>query len=360
MQFPMCMEHLSMFMNGNCQNSLIEEQKGARQMTPLLQIDNLKIAFIEDKAHKVVTDNVSFSVNQAEILCIVGESGCGKSVTALSIMGLLPSNAKVVNGEVLFEGKDLLKLNEKELDQIRGNEISMVFQDVMNSLNPSFTIGNQIIETIRIHMGYDKKKARAYALELLDKVGLPDTEALLKKYPHMLSGGMRQRAMIAMALACNPKLIIADEPTTALDVTIQLQIMQLLLKLRDELKMSIILITHDIGVVAELADRVIVMYAGQFMEEAPVDTLFEKPVHPYTQALLEAIPSIYDNNVRKLVSIQGNVPDNYDLLEGCRFADRCPYAIDYCRKKQDFSEIEPGHYARCRLAKPGKGELYND
>lgn len=335
----------------------MEERKGAMQIMPILQIEDLKIAFLNEKSHKVVTDNVSFSVNKGEILCIVGESGCGKSVTALSIMGLLPSNARVLSGRVLFEGKDLLQLKEKELDQIRGNDISMIFQDVMNSLNPSFTIGNQITESLRIHMGYDKKKAKDSAIQLLVKVGLPDAEAIMKKYPHMLSGGMRQRAMIAMALACNPKLIIADEPTTALDVTIQLQIMQLLLSLRDELQMSIILITHDIGVVAELADRVIVMYAGQFMEEAPVDSLFEKPVHPYTQALLKSVPSIYDNPDKELASIEGNVPDNYYMLEGCRFADRCPYAIDYCREKQGFWEVEEGHYARCRLAEPGKGEL---
>ncbi|NLK27015.1 MAG: ABC transporter ATP-binding protein [Clostridiales bacterium] len=328
-------------------------------MAPLLQVENLEIVFMEDKTPTVVTDQVSFTVEQGEILSIVGESGCGKSVTALSILGLLPPNAKVNKGSVLFEGNDLLKMTEKELDQIRGNELTMVFQDVMNSLNPVFTIGNQLVETIRIHMGYDKKKAKAYAQELLDKVGMPDPKAVLAKFPHMLSGGMRQRAMIAMALACRPKLIIADEPTTALDVTIQLQIMKLLAQLREEFQMSIVLITHDIGVVAELADRVIVMYAGQCVEEAPVHQLFDRPSHPYTQALLKSVPGIYDEKNRKLESIPGTVPEKYHTMEGCRFADRCPYATDLCRNKQVYREVKPGHFVRCHLGKVRGEELSN-
>ncbi|NLZ80266.1 MAG: ABC transporter ATP-binding protein [Clostridiales bacterium] len=323
-------------------------------MKPLLQVNDLEIAFSEEEDQIIGTDKISFSVNSSEVLAIVGESGCGKSITALSVMGLLGNGTSVIGGEVLFEGKDLLQMKEKELDKIRGKELSMVFQDAMNSLNPVLTIGNQLIETIRIHLKYDKKRAREYAAELLLKVGLPDPKSTLKKYPHMLSGGMRQRAMIAMALACRPKLIIADEPTTALDVTIQLQIMKLLKELGKEFKMSIILITHDIGMVAELADRVLVMYAGQFAEESPVDLLFEKPAHPYTIALLQSVPGIYDDKEKKLVSIPGIVPDRYDTIEGCRFRGRCPYATKICKKKQEYIEVEAGHMARCHLANERK------
>lgn len=326
-------------------------------MIPLLQVNELEIAFEEDQQQIIGTDKVSFSVNSSEVLSIVGESGCGKSITALSIMGLLGKGIRVIGGEVIFEGKDLLQMKEKELDQIRGKELTMVFQDVMNSLNPVFTIGNQLMETIRIHLKYDKKRARAYAEELLFKVGLPDPKSILKKYPHMLSGGMRQRAMIAMALACRPKLIIADEPTTALDVTIQLQIMKLLKELGEEFEMSIILITHDIGMVAELADRVIVMYAGQFVEEASVDSLFENPTHPYTRALLQSVPGIYDDRNKRLVSIPGIVPERYQSIIGCRFAERCPYATEVCRKKQEYIEVVTGHMVRCHLSNRRKEEI---
>ena len=324
-------------------------------MEPLLQVEDLTVAFVEDKVETVVVDNASFTVNSGEILCIVGESGCGKSVTALSILGLLSPNARILSGRVLFEGTDLLEMTEKELDGIRGNEITMIFQDVMNSLNPVFTVGNQLTETIRIHMGYDRNRAREYAVELLKKVGLPDAESVMKKYPHMLSGGMQQRVMIAMALACKPKLIIADEPTTALDVTIQLQIMKLLADLQKEFQMSMILITHDLGVVAELADRVIVMYAGHFMEEASVYRLFDKPMHPYTRALLKSVPKIYGDLGEKLESIPGTVPDRYQDIQGCRFFDRCPYRVPFCKEPQVYSSVGPGHYVRCHRA--GKGEL---
>jgi oligopeptide/dipeptide ABC transporter ATP-binding protein len=316
---------------------------------PLLQVKNLEVVFEQEHKELVCVDKVNFHVDEGEILCIVGESGCGKSVTALSIMGLLGQQGRVRSGEVLFNGIDLLTLKEKEFDGIRGNEIAMVFQDVMNCLNPSFTIGNQMAESIRIHLGYDRKKTKEYAIQLLEKVGLPDAKAVMKKYPHMLSGGMRQRVMIAMALICRPKLLIADEPTTALDVTIQLQIMKLLLELREEYHMSILLITHDIGVVAEVADRVVVMYAGQCVEETDVHSLFEKTSHPYTEALLRSVPSIYDNQDRKLESIPGSVPENYQNLEGCRFADRCSYATKECYAKQNYYEIEPGHWVRCWL-----------
>ena len=299
-------------------------------MEPLLKVENLTIAFSEDSVQTVVVEDVNFSVKPGEVLCIVGESGCGKSVTALSILGLLSPNARVLRGSIVFEGKDFLQMSEKEMDEIRGDEITMVFQDVMNSLNPVLTIGNQLTEVIRIHMGYDKKKAREYAIEMIKKVGLPDADAIMKKYPHMLSGGMQQRVMIAMALSCRPKLIIADEPTTALDVTIQMQIMKLLVELQKEFHMSIILITHDIGVVAELADRVIIMYAGQCMEEANVYRVFEQPAHPYTRALLKSVPCIYDDPDKKLSSIPGAVPESYQDIEGCRFFGRCSYAVPEC------------------------------
>jgi len=330
-------------------------KRRVRQMEPLLRVEDLTVAFMEDKKQTVVVDGASFTVNPGEILCIVGESGCGKSVTALSILGLLSPNARILKGKALFEGQDLLKMSEKELDYIRGKEIAMIFQDVMNSLNPVFTVGNQLTEAIRIHLGYDKKRSEEYAAEILEKVGLPDAQAVMRKYPHMLSGGMQQRVMIAMALACQPKLIIADEPTTALDVTIQLQIMKLLAKLQKEFQMSIILITHDLGVVAELADRVIVMYAGHFMEEAPVYGLFDKPLHPYTRALLKSVPSIYDDADKKLESIPGTVPERYQDIKGCRFYDRCPYHVPLCKEPQPYFTIEPGHYVRCHRA--GKGEL---
>ncbi|TAH75019.1 MAG: ABC transporter ATP-binding protein [Anaerolineaceae bacterium] len=323
-------------------------------MQPLLKVEDLTIAFVEDNTRTYVVDKVNFSVKPGEVLSIVGESGCGKSVTALSILGLLSPNAHVTNGSIIFEGKDLLNMNEKEIDRIRGSEVTMVFQDVMNSLNPVLTIGNQLTETIRIHKGYDRKKAEEYAIEMIKKVGLPDAKAVMKKYPHMLSGGMQQRVMIAMALACEPKLIIADEPTTALDVTIQLQIMKLLVELQKEFHMSIILITHDIGLVAELADRVIIMYAGQFMEEASVYRLFDHPAHPYTRALLESVPCIYDDPNKILASIPGTVPENYQDIEGCRFYGRCSYAVPACKEAQIYSEFQEGHLVRCHRAEKGE------
>lgn len=323
-------------------------------MKPLLQVEDLTIAFMDKNKQNVVVEDVNFSIDSGEIVSIVGESGCGKSVTALSILGLLSANARIIKGRILFQGKDLLDMNDKELDRIRGNEVAMIFQDVMNSLNPVLTIGNQLTESVRIHLGYDKKKAKEYAIEIIKKVGLPDAKAVMKKYPHMLSGGMQQRVMIAMALSCNPKLIIADEPTTALDVTIQLQIMKLLVDLQKEYHMSIILITHDIGVVAELADRAIIMYAGQFIEETSVYQLFKRPYHPYTYALLESVPSIYDDKDRKLVSIPGTVPENYSEIEGCKFADRCPYRVPLCKETQNLSPVEDGHVVRCHRARKGE------
>ena len=264
-------------------------------------------------------------------------------------MGLLPANGKVTNGSVLFNGKDLLKLPEKELDHYRGNEITMVFQDALTSLNPVFTIGNQLTESIRAHMTLEKKEARSRAVSMLGRVGLPQPEAMMKKYSFELSGGMRQRVMIAMALSCNPKLLIADEPTTALDVTIQAQIMQLLRELQQEYSMSVVLITHDIGLVAQMADRVLVMYAGQVVEQAEVHDLFRHPSHPYTQMLLSTVPSTKDPEDRVLESIPGVVPETYYTIRGCRFADRCPYAKAECSQPQSFYSVSATHMSRCRL-----------
>jgi oligopeptide/dipeptide ABC transporter ATP-binding protein len=320
---------------------------GCGGMKPLLKVEDLEVVFTGDTGEFKAIDKVSFTVNPGEILCIVGESGSGKSVTLLSVMGLLGRFGNITGGTVEFDGEDLLNKSEKDLDQIRGNKLTMIFQDAMASLNPVLTIGTQMIETMRIHMNLDKKQAKERAVYLLDKVGLPDPAAIMKKYPHTLSGGMRQRAMIAMALACNPKLLIADEPTTALDVTIQAQIMQLLKEIKNELGMSIILITHDMGLVAEMADRVIVMYAGQIVEETEVYRLFEAPKHPYTRALLQSIPSIRDDKTRKLVSISGTIPERYHELKGCRFENRCPYATSGCGLEQKLTDIEEGHRIRC-------------
>lgn len=315
----------------------------------MLEIRDLDISFYNGKKQTRRTDRVCFEVRPGEILALVGESGCGKSITALSILGLLPRQGRATGGQILYEGKDLLAMPEKELDGIRGKEIAMIFQDIMYSLNPVFTIGNQMIEGMRRHLGYTKQQAREKAIRLLERTGIQNAEAVMKKYPHMLSGGMRQRVMIAMALSCEPKILIADEPTTALDVTIQLQIMQLLMSLRDEYGMSILLITHDIGLVAEMADRVVVMYAGQCVEEAGTRELLESPVHPYTQALLNAVPGIRDDKARRLYSIPGTVPENYHELTGCRFASRCPWA-DVCTRQGEMTAAPDGRPVRCELA----------
>ena len=311
------------------------------------------------------SDHVDFYVDEGEVVCIVGESGCGKSVTSLSIMGLLGRGGAVIDGSVLFDGKNLLEMTEKELDDIRGNRMTMIFQDPLTSLNPVFTVGSQITESIRRHLHLSKEEAAARAESILARVGMPDAHAVMKKYPHTLSGGMRQRAMIAMALCCNPSLLIADEPTTALDVTIQAQIMGLLKELRREIGMSIILITHDIGLVASMADRVLVMYAGQIIEEAPVRELFHAPKHPYTKALLATVPSIHDGEDRQLFSIPGIVPENYDDITGCRFADRCEYRRPECDKPQKDYPFGEKHRAKCvvmkeREDKDGSGQSETD
>ena len=319
-------------------------------MSHLLEVKNLTTVFTGDYGRTVSVDHVSFHVDPGEVVCIVGESGCGKSVTSLSVMGLLGRGGSVTDGSVLFDGKDLLSMSEKELDQIRGNEMSMIFQDPLTSLNPVFTIGSQMMESIRIHMKLSKADAAARAEALLARVGMPDPKAVMKKYPHTLSGGMRQRVMIAMALCCNPRLLIADEPTTALDVTIQAQIMQLLGELQKESHMAMILITHDIGLVANMADRVLVMYAGQLIEDTSSKKLFEDPQHPYTRALLDTVPTIRDDARRRLVSIPGIVPEHYDDIRGCRFAARCAFACDACKEAQEMYVFEKDHTARCIIA----------
>lgn len=316
-------------------------------MSHLLEVRNLTTAFDGDHGRSISVDHVNFHVDQGEVVCIVGESGCGKSVTSLSMMGLLGQGGTVTEGSVLFDGKDLLTMQEKELDQIRGNRMAMIFQDPLTSLNPVFTIGNQMMESICVHLHLSKAEAAARAESLLARVGMPDPKGVMKKYPHTLSGGMRQRVMIAMALCCDPQLLIADEPTTALDVTIQAQIMQLLKELQEERKMAMILITHDIGVVANMADRVLVMYAGQIIESAKSETIFQKPEHPYTKALLNTVPTIRDDAERKLVSIPGMVPEQYDQIMGCRFADRCVYAQEACKEVQTEVELGNHHMVRC-------------
>ena len=326
-------------------------------MPHLLEVQDLTTVFAGDYGSSVSVDHVSFHVDRGEVVCLVGESGCGKSVTSLSIMGLLGRGGAVMDGSVLFENKNLLAMSEKELDEIRGDELTMIFQDPLTSLNPVFTVGSQIMESIRIHMHLSKEEARARAVELLGQVGMPDAAGVMKKFPHTLSGGMRQRVMIAMALSCKPKLLIADEPTTALDVTIQAQIMKLLGELRREKNMAMILITHDIGVVANMADRVIVMYAGQIVEEAPVLALFDDPKHPYTRALLDTVPTIRDDESRQLTAIPGMVPENYVDITGCRFADRCPYRQQECDSPQELYRFEEGHAARCIVALRKAGQV---
>ncbi len=322
-------------------------------MSHLLEVQGLTTTFKGDYGKTISVDHIHFHVDEGEVVCIVGESGCGKSVTSLSIMGLLGRGGAVTDGSVLFDSKNLLSMTEKEFDKIRGNEITMIFQDPLTSLNPVFTVGSQITESIRTHMHLSKEDAAKRAEALLTRVGMPDAHGTMKKYPHTLSGGMRQRVMIAMALSCNPRLLIADEPTTALDVTIQAQIMELLGQLQKETGMSMILITHDIGLVANTADRVLVMYAGQTIEEAPVKELFENPGHPYTMALLDTVPTIRDSADRQLFAIPGIVPENYDGITGCRFAERCRYRRAECANPQKDYEFGPHHVAKCVVMKEG-------
>jgi oligopeptide/dipeptide ABC transporter ATP-binding protein len=318
----------------------------------LLEVTDLRTHFFTREGVVQAVDGVSFSLDRGATLGLVGESGCGKSVTALSIMGLIPRPpAKIVGGSVDFEGRDLTQLSDKQLEAVRGAQVSMIFQDPMTSLNPTLTIGTQITETMRRHLDVSKDEARRRAVDLLGRVGIPNAAARLSDYPHRFSGGMRQRVMIAIALSCNPKLLIADEPTTALDVTIQAQILDLLHDLQREYEMALILITHDMGVVAEVADEVAVMYAGQIVEQAPVLELFDHPEHPYTEALLGSLPQIEGEGIRegRLTAIPGRPPDLVDPPDGCRFAPRCPYVQlgDGCDvTPQVLREIRPGHLVR--------------
>ncbi|KJE27494.1 hypothetical protein LG52_2712 [Geobacillus kaustophilus] len=323
----------------------------------LLEVRGLRTSFFTDDGEIPAVDGVDFSIREGEVLGIVGESGCGKSVTSLSIMGLLPKGiGKVVGGEIWFKGENLIEASERRMKQIRGNEIAMIFQEPMTSLNPLFTIGDQLVEAIRIHTKIGKKEARARAVEMLKLVGLPRAEQLLDEYPHQLSGGMRQRVMIAMAMVCRPALLIADEPTTALDVTIQAQILALMKELNQTFGTAVMMITHDLGVVAELCDRVIVMYAGQIVEEGSVRDIFRNPKHPYTAGLIRSIPDIRGKKER-LYSIPGQVPKPGTVRCGCRFAARCEWVVDRCRHEDPllYETSEQGHRARCFLVLEKEG-----
>jgi oligopeptide/dipeptide ABC transporter ATP-binding protein len=314
----------------------------------LVSVENLKTYFYTEDGTVPAIDGVSFEVKKGETLAIVGESGSGKSVTSLSIMRLIPSPpGKILEGDIKFQGESLLTKSEKEMRSIRGNRISMIFQEPMTSLNPVYKVGDQISETIILHQKKNKKEALTEAINLLNLVGIPEPERRINQYPHELSGGMRQRVMIAIALACHPELLIADEPTTALDVTIQNQILQLMKNLKQKSNMSIMLITHDLGVVAEMADRVVVMYSGQVVEQGDVFTIFENPKHPYTEGLLKSMPSA-DKRVGKLYAIDGVVPNPLNLPPGCRFAERCEYATALCHQEMpQIQQINDEEVVRC-------------
>lgn len=318
----------------------------------LLELNNLTTGFHTERGDAIAVQGVSFHVDAGEIIALVGESGCGKSVTSQSIMRLYDEKRTAwYEGEVLFEGRNLLALPEKEMRQIRGGQIAMVFQDSLSSLNPVFTCGDQIMESIRIHQHLPKNEARKNAVEMLRLVGIPDPEERFSQYPHELSGGMRQRVMIACALSCHPKLLIADEPTTALDVTIQAQIMELIVKLNKELNMGVILITHDLSVVAEMCSRVAVMYLGQIVEEADVAGLYSHPCHPYTKGLLKSIPRVSGGRREELYIIEGTVPLLSQIPKGCRFCPRCPYAIPACSEQSpELIAMPSGHKVRCLRA----------
>jgi peptide/nickel transport system ATP-binding protein len=320
----------------------------------LLRVENLQTYFFTDAGVLRAVDGVSLRIAPGETLGVVGESGCGKTVTALSILRLVPDPpGRIVGGRVTFEGTELLGLDAERMRKMRGSAISMIFQEPMTSLNPVFTVGDQIAEGVRLHQNLSRRAAWEKAVEMLRLVQMPDPDRRAREYPHQLSGGMRQRVMIAMALACGPRLLIADEPTTALDVTIQAQILELLVRLKEELGMAVMLITHDLGVIADTAQRVVVMYAGRVVEEAPVRDLFANPRHPYTQGLLASIPTLEKGaGARKrLQAIPGVVPSLLDLPPGCRFSDRCPLAVPECRGAEpELRQVTPQHWARCIFA----------
>ncbi len=326
--------------------------------TALLQVQHLQTHFATPDGVVRAVEDLSFFVHAGETIAIVGESGCGKSVTSMSILRLIPSPPGKIAGRILFEGRDLVRVSEADMRKLRGNDISMIFQEPMTSLNPVLTVGRQIGETLQLHQGLDARQAMRRATEMLEVVGISAAARRVREFPHQLSGGMRQRVMIAMALACNPKLLIADEPTTALDVTIQAQILDLMRDMKTRLGSAIVLITHDLGVVAEMAQRVVVMYAGRKVEEAPVDEIFARPLHPYTCGLLGAVPrlgsSIGETGRLKLAEIPGLVPSLRHKIVGCAFAGRCPKVTDHCRRiAPPVEEKAPGHYVACHYATAG-------
>ncbi|MFP4201167.1 MAG: ABC transporter ATP-binding protein [Bacillota bacterium] len=318
----------------------------------LVNVENLRTFFYTEDGEVPAVDGVSFHINRGETLGVVGESGCGKSVTSLSIMRLIPDPpGKILKGSsITFEDEELLTKSESGMRKIRGNDISMIFQEPMTSLNPVYTVGDQIMEAIELHQGLSEKEARQQAIEMLTLVGIPSPEQRVDEYPHQLSGGMRQRVMIAMALSCNPKLLIADEPTTALDVTIQAQILELMKRLKEEMGMAIMLITHDLGVIAEMAERVVVMYAGKIVEEGDVFDVFGDPMHPYTEGLLNSIPRMDAPTGQRLHVIEGVVPNPLAMPQGCYFNPRCPYAMDVCLQEQpDLMQVEDDRKVACWL-----------
>jgi oligopeptide/dipeptide ABC transporter ATP-binding protein len=322
-------------------------------MSHLLEVENLQTHFPTRAGLVKAVNDVSFYINEGELVGLVGESGCGKSITALSVMRLIAPPGKIVGGSIRFKGEELLTASDERMRQIRGDDISMIFQDPMTSLNPVYTVGEQIAEALRLHRGLNKKDAIDAAVEAMKEVAMPAPERRIKDYPHQLSGGMRQRVMIAMALACNPELLIADEPTTALDVTIQAQILELLNELRKTRRLAVLLITHDLGVVAEVADRVCVMYTGRIVEESPVNEIFEKPKHPYTQGLLRSVPKLRgvgEARETRLSTIEGTVPSPTNLPPGCHFAPRCEYRMERCtREPLPLYQIGNGVEVRCVL-----------
>jgi oligopeptide/dipeptide ABC transporter ATP-binding protein len=310
--------------------------------TPLLSVKDLVVEFSTRYGPVRAVDNISFDIYPNETVGIVGESGCGKTVTGLTLLRLIPMPpGRIVQGSILFEGRDLTRLTEREMQAMRGADISMIFQEPMTALNPVFTVGNQMIDILRRHKGLSARQAREEAIAMLDRVGIPAPKKRIDEYPHQLSGGMRQRVMIAMALSCDPKLLVADEPTTALDVTTQAQVMEQIVKLQEEFHMSMILVTHDLGVVAESCDRAIVMYCGNIIETAEIHDIFERPQHPYTSGLLKSIPRIREEKLAELPIIPGMVPDLLHLPDGCRFADRCARVTDKCRQEKPMLETDP-------------------
>lgn len=318
-------------------------------MNSLLEVNSLSIGFENNKEQYTVVNDVSFSIQEKEVVCVVGESGCGKSISCLSLLNLLPKSAHIIQGSALFKGNDLFKLNEKQLDKIRGNDIALISQDPLSSLDPLYKVGNQIVEALFAHQDLTKEQAKKQTLDLLRSVGLSDALTVYNSYPHTLSGGMRQRVMIALALANRPSLLLADEPTTALDVTIQAQIMDLVRSKKEEYGMSILLITHDMGVVASLADRVYVMYSGQIVESGNVDDVLKHPKHPYTKALIGAIPTLDTDRNTQLKSIEGNVPSFTEKMHGCRFAPRCNYCMPQCTLQEVSLNTNGKHCYRCLL-----------